>query len=102
MWIATRQFKTCYGSISYLGPTRPRRPAPQRTYARPVLPSKPTHTGPPDRGSLGPTRDIAALSGNLETGVACVCMPAKRAYRVLPISTASDRPVGRPTYQPRP
>src|SRR5712692_7217279 len=37
---------------SGLGQTRPRRPPPLRTYARPVLPSKRTNTGRLDRGSL--------------------------------------------------
>jgi hypothetical protein len=37
------------------GQTRPRRPALLRANARPVLPSKRTQMGRPDRGSLGPS-----------------------------------------------
>ncbi len=40
------------------GQTRPRRPPPRHAYARPMLPSKRTHMGRPDRGSLGPLPDI--------------------------------------------
>jgi len=39
---------------SGVGHTRPRRPLLGATDARPVLPSKRTHAGRPDRGSLGP------------------------------------------------
>src|SRR5258708_12090848 len=47
--------------MSAVGQTRPRRPPPRRAYSRPVLPSKRTHTGRPDRGSLGPAPEVALL-----------------------------------------
>src|SRR5260370_41338329 len=44
--------------MAEMGQTRPRRPPPWRAYAPPVLSSKRTHAGRPDRGSFGPIGDI--------------------------------------------
>src|SRR5262245_1659541 len=49
-----------------MGQTRPRRPPSRRAYARPLLPSKRTHTGRPNRGSLGPQpRHLVSLKFRL-------------------------------------
>src|SRR5258708_30755334 len=58
--------------MSYMGQTRPRRPPPRFAYARPVLPSKRTRAGRPDRGSLGPIPDIqtyASWTWNAHEGI---------------------------------
>src|SRR5260370_7574610 len=53
-----------------LGQTRPRRPPLRGAYARPVVPSKRTHTGRLDRGSLGPRAAVAQTQETLRPAAA--------------------------------
>src|SRR5258708_20337771 len=76
-------------AMTGMGQTRPLRPPRQGAYARPVLPSKRTDTGRPDRGILGPLPDHAPHKNRED--LTPLCLPLGTTGIIFVSATCLDQ-----------